>query len=148
MKLVKSCIIFSLKEILSNRWLEVVLFLGIVLGTYFNNFNNIVISNVNKLMIYFEIYRWLKLEIGSEIGILSFSLNPTFWLFVMGCLQTTLTIFCPLLTTTPCWHLWRNSFWDEGKSTYRWHFQYHLPTSSCHRSLWMPPYIFHQISLQ
>ena len=26
------------------------------------------------------------------------------------------------------------------KSTYRWHFPYHLPTSSCQRSFWMTPY--------
>ena len=25
------------------------------------------------------------------------------------------------------------------KSAYRWHFQYHLPTSSCQRSLWTTP---------
>ena len=28
-----------------------------------------------------------------------------------------------------------------GKFAYRWHFQYHLPTSSCQRSLWTPHYI-------
>ena len=27
----------------------------------------------------------------------------------------------------------------KDKSTYWWYFQYHLPTSSCQRSLWMPP---------
>ena len=26
----------------------------------------------------------------------------------------------------------------RGKSAYCWHFQYHLPTSSCKRSLWTP----------
>ena len=30
--------------------------------------------------------------------------------------------------------------WNKGiLHKYRWHFQYHLPTSSCQRSLWMPP---------
>ena len=29
--------------------------------------------------------------------------------------------------------------WNKGKSAYRWHFQYHLPTSSCQRSLWTTP---------
>ena len=39
-------------------------------------------------------------------------------------------------------HLWRNFFTEisKGKSASRWHFQYHLPTSSCQRSLWTPSY--------
>ena len=44
MKLVKSCIIFSLKKILSNRWLGMVLFLGIVLGTYFKDPENTALA--------------------------------------------------------------------------------------------------------
>ena len=34
----------------------------------------------------------------------------------------------------------------KGKSEYRWHFQYHLPTSSCQRSLWMPPNLIRYIN--
>ena len=30
----------------------------------------------------------------------------------------------------------------KGKSAYRWHFQYHLPSCSCQRSLWTSPYAF------
>ena len=44
------------------------------------------------------------------------------------------------LPTYPCWHLWRNSLTMLGwKSAYHWHFEYQPPTSSCQRSLWMPP---------
>ena len=62
---------------------------------------------------------------------------------VRGHSQTMLTKFCPFLTTylplhmCPVWHLWRNSFTViRGKCAYRWHFQDHLSTSSCKRSLW------------
>ena len=43
---------------------------------------------------------------------------------------------------TPAWYLWRNSFTATFRGNlhtcYR-HFKYHLPTSSCQHSLWMPP---------
>ena len=62
---------------------------------------------------------------------------------VRGHSQTMLTKICPFLTTylplhmCPVWHLWRNSFTViRGKCAYRWHFQDHLSTSSCKRSLW------------
>ena len=61
-------------------------------------------------------------------------------IFDWGHSLTMLIRFWPFLTT--CLHLWRNYFTVKynGKSAYRWHFWYHLPTSSCHRSLWTPPY--------
>ena len=49
--------------------------------------------------------------------------------------QTTWTRFCPLLTT----YLGTLVLLWGKTSVYRWHFQYHLPTSSCQCSLWMPP---------
>ena len=34
--------------------------------------------------------------------------------------------------------MWRNSvYYYKGKSACSWDFQYHLPTSSCQRTLWM-----------
>ena len=45
MKLIKNCIIFSLKEILSNRRFEMVFFLGIVFGTYFKDPENASLAN-------------------------------------------------------------------------------------------------------
>ena len=50
---------------------------------------------------------------------------------------------------TPCWHLWRNSFSEIRGNLHTvdiyiykcQYFQYHLPTLSCKRCLWMPPYM-------
>ena len=43
--------------------------------------------------------------------------------------------------TQPLLSFVKNSFCEirENLHRYRWHFQYPLPTSSCQRSLWMPP---------
>ena len=47
---------------------------------------------------------------------------------------------------TPCWHLWQNCY--RGKFVYCWHFQYHLSTLSCHRSLWMTLLMINHVSLR
>ena len=58
-------------------------------------------------------------------------------------LTTTLTRFCPFLTTYLLTYpgltfVEEFLYYYKGKSAYRLHFPYHLPTSSCPRSYWMP----------
>ena len=72
------------------------------------------------------------------------SIYPIFARCSWGPSQTTLTKFCPLLTTYVL-HTYLVTLVNEfpycfkRKSTYRWQFQYYLPTSSCQRSLWTTP---------
>ena len=48
---------------------------------------------------------------------------------VRGRSQTTLTKFCPLLTSYPHVYIFDEiPLWTKERSAYHWHFQYHLPT--------------------